>query len=241
MRYLYTTVWMLLVLTSNDFYAQTSKQQCHNHVIGKVVDKMKEQNLGNSTIFIEKPSGEIKEIKADNNGNFSFDLPCDNGRYVVSTVIMNYTKSSKLVFTSKNKNKNHNIVLDLYPSKEFVKINEKDRIIVNSIIFLPNEKRINPEAAKELMTVYDIMNKYKDLNLEIGFHTDSRGGKDFMLKLTQQRADACADFLIKKGIDSSRITAKGYGSTQLLNECTKKVKCSEEKHAMNRRSEFIVY
>jgi outer membrane protein OmpA-like peptidoglycan-associated protein len=231
---------MFLVLFTNTLYAQSVTTKCNNQIIGKVVNKKNETTIPNAKINIENSNGEIQKIIADNNGNFKLQLPCDDSRYIISTVIMNFTKSSKLVFTSK-KNKKHEVILDIYPTKEFVNVNGKNRIIVNSIIFLPNEIRINPDAAKDLLIVYDILDKYKDLALEIGFHTDSRGGKNFMLKLTQSRADACADFLIKKGIDASRITARGYGATRLLNECSKGVRCSDEKHLANRRSEFIVF
>ncbi|MNW22107.1 hypothetical protein D3C71_2234070 [compost metagenome] len=47
-------------------------------------------------------------------------------------------------------------------------------------------------------------------------------------------------WLIKNGIDKSRLTAKGYGETQLLNKCKDGVKCSDWEHQANRRSEFII-
>jgi outer membrane protein OmpA-like peptidoglycan-associated protein len=46
--------------------------------------------------------------------------------------------------------------------------------------------------------------------------------------------------MIKDGIVNDRLTGKGYGETQLINKCADKVKCSEEEHQLNRRSEFII-
>jgi outer membrane protein OmpA-like peptidoglycan-associated protein len=48
------------------------------------------------------------------------------------------------------------------------------------------------------------------------------------------------DYLIKKGISSSRLTAQGYGESELVNECDDSVKCSEVEHQQNRRTEFKI-
>ncbi|NHM08204.1 hypothetical protein G4D82_14225 [Flavobacterium sp. CYK-4] len=47
-------------------------------------------------------------------------------------------------------------------------------------------------------------------------------------------------WLVKNGVDAARLTAKGYGETKLVNKCADNVKCSEEEHQANRRSEFII-
>ena len=47
-------------------------------------------------------------------------------------------------------------------------------------------------------------------------------------------------WLVKNGIDANRLTGKGYGETQLVNKCADGVKCSEDEHQDNRRSEFII-
>jgi outer membrane protein OmpA-like peptidoglycan-associated protein len=48
------------------------------------------------------------------------------------------------------------------------------------------------------------------------------------------------DWLVKNGVEANRLTGKGYGESQLVNNCGDGVKCSEEEHQANRRSEFIV-
>jgi outer membrane protein OmpA-like peptidoglycan-associated protein len=47
-------------------------------------------------------------------------------------------------------------------------------------------------------------------------------------------------WLVSKGIDAKRLRGKGYGESQLLNRCKDGVKCSEEEHLKNRRSEFMI-
>ena len=84
------------------------------------------------------------------------------------------------------------------------------------------------------------MNEYKRLKVDVRSHTDSRGSDAYNLALSERRAKATKDYLIYKGIKASRLTGRGYGETKLINNCANNVNCSEEEHALNRRSEFIV-
>ncbi len=227
-------------LVSSIIFSQDSANICNNHVSGRVVNIETDEIITNAVVNIKDRNDVVTTLRTDNNGNFTIDLPCDNDRYILSSTVENFTKSTKLIFTSRTSVKKHNVTLDMYPIKEFVEVKKIKRIIVDSITFYPDDISINSEAALQLKIVSDLLNKYQNISLEIGFHSDSRGSKDFILSLTQERADACASYLINKGIESSRIIAKGYGDTKLLNECEKGIRCTEEKHLANRRSEFVV-
>ena len=76
--------------------------------------------------------------------------------------------------------------------------------------------------------------------IEIGAHTDASGPSGYNLELSERRAKAVKRYLEKKGISASRLVAKGYGETQLLNKCKDGVRCSKDEHAINRRTEFKV-
>jgi immunogenic 75 kDa protein PG4 len=71
-------------------------------------------------------------------------------------------------------------------------------------------------------------------------HTDSRGSDKYNLALSQRRAKSTIKWITSHGIKKNRITGKGYGETQLVNECSNGVPCTEEQHQANRRSEFII-
>jgi outer membrane protein OmpA-like peptidoglycan-associated protein len=58
--------------------------------------------------------------------------------------------------------------------------------------------------------------------------------------LSDKRAKATLEFMVNNGIARNRLTAKGFGETQLLNNCSDNIPCNEEEHQKNRRSEFIV-
>ena len=84
------------------------------------------------------------------------------------------------------------------------------------------------------------MNQYPEMIIESASHTDSRGGVGYNMWLSDRRAKSTVSYIIERGIDASRITGKGYGDSQLMNDCEKGVKCTDAEHAANRRTEFQI-
>jgi outer membrane protein OmpA-like peptidoglycan-associated protein len=99
---------------------------------------------------------------------------------------------------------------------------------------------LTKEAQRELDKVVELMTRYPDMIIESGSHTDSRGIDGYNIWLSDRRAKSTVNYIISKGIDPTRITGKGYGETQLINECSDSVSCTEAQHAMNRRTEFVI-
>jgi outer membrane protein OmpA-like peptidoglycan-associated protein len=116
-----------------------------------------------------------------------------------------------------------------------------DAVIKLDKIYYDYDKcNINPRAAEELNRLVKLMNDYPDMVIELSSHTDCRGSFAYNEKLSQCRADAAVSYILSKGIDKSRIVARGYGESKLVNECADGVNCSEEKHQENRRTEFKI-
>lgn len=85
------------------------------------------------------------------------------------------------------------------------------------------------------------MKNFPAIVIKIESHTDSRGKDAYNLKLSDGRAKATYDYIIARGIDPERIeSVRGYGETMLRNHCKNGVKCSDEEHGKNRRSDFII-
>lgn len=99
---------------------------------------------------------------------------------------------------------------------------------------------ILPESEIELNKLISIMNDNPEIKVELGSHTDSRGTDSYNEWLSQKRSDSAVKYIIGKGIPKDRIVAKGYGETQLVNECSNGVKCSDAEHRKNRRTEFKI-
>lgn len=111
---------------------------------------------------------------------------------------------------------------------------------LNPIYFDYDKDNIRPDAAFELSKIVEVMKDYPKMQIDVRSHTDSRGSDSYNLKLSERRARSTAEWIMAQGIDRSRLTWKGYGEAQLINECTNGVKCTDEKHEENRRSEFII-
>ena len=104
-----------------------------------------------------------------------------------------------------------------------------------------NKADIRPDAAQELNKIVEVMKEYPKMVIKIEAHTDSRGSDGYNERLSDRRAKSTADYIISQGIEADRIqSAIGYGEQVLLNECKNGVRCSNEKHDVNRRSEFII-
>jgi outer membrane protein OmpA-like peptidoglycan-associated protein/tetratricopeptide (TPR) repeat protein len=116
----------------------------------------------------------------------------------------------------------------------------KDVIRLDKIYYDYDKCDIKPRAAEELNRLIRLMNDYPDMIIELSSHTDSRGSNAYNATLSQCRADAAVDYIVGKGISTSRIVPKGYGESRLVNECADGVNCSEPKHQENRRTEFSI-
>jgi len=114
-------------------------------------------------------------------------------------------------------------------------------IEVENIYYDLDKYDIRKDAAVELDKVVKLLNDNPAIILELGSHTDSRGGTRYNKKLSTNRAKAAVDYIIEKGgIGQRRITYKGYGEEKLVNKCSDGVKCSEREHQKNRRTELKV-
>ncbi len=118
-----------------------------------------------------------------------------------------------------------------------------DQIVLDKAIVLENiyydldKANIREDAAKELDKLVKILEDNPEIKIELSSHTDSRADDDYNLSLSQRRADSAVAYIITKGIDPSRIRAKGYGESQLIIKDAQ----TEEEHQVNRRTEFKVY
>ena len=129
---------------------------------------------------------------------------------------------------------------DVLP-EEIVRARASTYIVnIEPIYFDLNSSYLNKKAKQELQKVVDLMNKYPKMIIESASHTDSRGIPSYNMWLSGRRAESTVDFIIDRGIDPRRITGKGYGETQLLNECVDGVECTDAQHAKNRRTEFVI-
>jgi outer membrane protein OmpA-like peptidoglycan-associated protein len=115
-----------------------------------------------------------------------------------------------------------------------------DIVQIDNIYFDYSRCDIRSDARLELDKLVNMMRKYPKMRVELRSHTDSRSESDFNQKLSDGRAKASANYLFKRGISRSRVEFSGYGETMLVNGCSDGVECTEEQHALNRRTEIKI-
>lgn len=115
-----------------------------------------------------------------------------------------------------------------------------EAIAINNIYYDYDKWDIRPDAATELDKLARIFIENPNMDFELGSHTDSRGGDTYNLVLSDARANAAVNYLIQRGVDPDRIVAKGYGEEKLVNRCSNGVRCNQDEHQANRRTEFTV-
>jgi outer membrane protein OmpA-like peptidoglycan-associated protein/tetratricopeptide (TPR) repeat protein len=110
--------------------------------------------------------------------------------------------------------------------------------VLKPIHYATSDWTVSPESALVLDKISILLKNDPSLFLNLNAYTDSRASSAFNQTLSEKRARTAKYFLVKKGIPASQIQAKGFGESVLLNKCADGVDCSDEEHAINRRTEF---
>lgn len=89
-------------------------------------------------------------------------------------------------------------------------------IVIPGIEYDFDKATLRPESKKVLDDLVAFLELNDNISVEISSHTDSRGSDTYNMRLSQERAQSCVDYLISKGISADRLVAKGYGETKPL-------------------------
>jgi outer membrane protein OmpA-like peptidoglycan-associated protein len=99
---------------------------------------------------------------------------------------------------------------------------------------------INQSTMQSADSVAHILKQTKSLKVYITAHTDSRGDFEYNINLSEKRANTVKKYLIQKGVPLNQIISRGLGESELVNECSDDVPCTEDQHAKNRRVELKI-
>lgn len=114
-------------------------------------------------------------------------------------------------------------------------LKSEGKLVMNNINFEVNSYIINPSSYGVLDEIAGMMNAYREINLSVQGHTDSDGTNEFNQTLSENRAKAVVDYLVKKGISGKRLSSMGYGEKKPIDPTS-----SEMAKAKNRRVEFVL-
>jgi outer membrane protein OmpA-like peptidoglycan-associated protein len=209
---------------------------------GTVTDEKTSKILPNALVELFDNNGnKIGETYTDAKGKFYFKDLKGNTPYKVRSKSTDYETKNFSFTTEKNNGKT--IIETPLPKveKKFKKGDDLAKLLdIKTIYFDLGKWDIRPDAANELEKIVTVMKENPTMKIEVRSHTDSRGSAKSNLKLSDNRAKSTAAWIINQGITEDRITGKGYGESQLINKCADGIKCTEEEHQQNRRSEFII-
>lgn len=180
--------------------------------------------------------GQEKISPADGKLLFNLEAASD---YKILVSKSNYFNRS-IEFTTKGLKSADSLIITLFKEVELEKIFPEKEIVIQNIYYDYDKATLRPESLPVLDKLVSFFEENQDLTIEIGSHTDSRGSDKYNEDLSQRRAQSVVDYFIAKGVPSTQLSAKGYGESKLINECTNGVECSEDKHQENRRTTFRV-
>ena len=115
------------------------------------------------------------------------------------------------------------------------KIEIGSKVVLRNIFFDTGKSILRKESTSELERLYKLLIDVPTLKIEISGHTDNVGSAKMNQGLSERRAKAVVDFLVKKGIEASRLTYKGYGFEQPM-----ATNDTDEGRQLNRRTEFKI-
>lgn len=189
-----------------------------------------------SVTLLDDNMAVYKELLTDEKGHYQTTINKFE-EYTVRASKEEYEPDEKL---TEPRLDHQRVDLQLNPLEIDEGVDLADLLNIPIIHFDFDKSNIRPDAEVELQKVIALLEEYDELRINIRSHTDSRGSDAYNQKLSERRAKSTYDYLVDKGIDSSRLQYEGLGESEPVNECTNGVDCSEEKHEENRRSEFIV-
>jgi outer membrane protein OmpA-like peptidoglycan-associated protein/tetratricopeptide (TPR) repeat protein len=229
---------------SDDIYT-FEVPECEQLIAGVAKDKETNEIIPKATvILLDEEANEIERKIVGNNGVFEFTVECEK-EYIIRIESEIYTSDEKRFTTPKKKQE---LEVEFLLEKDVQEINPCDdlaKVLDIPIIYFDFDKHnVRYDAEIELQKVLAVLNKYPTMKIDIRSHTDCRATMAYNLKLSENRAQSTRQYLIDNGVAVDRITAKGYGESQLVNDCgcepTNDSSCTEEEHQLNRRSEFII-
>ncbi|MEN2403199.1 OmpA family protein, partial [Flavobacterium sp. MC2016-06] len=195
--------------------------------------------IADAAIELRTASDEkIKTYYTDKDGKYAFDVEplkiyktvYKKPGYIQAIVHVPALKPEEKREVSLNLYNEMQVIVDnklvtIDPGVDLTKI-----LNLKPIYFDYNGYKIRESSKTELDKVVELLRTRPSISIQVNSHTDSRGKDDFNMRLSENRASATVDYIVKAGIPADRISGKGFGETRLINRCTNGVPCSEVEH-----------
>jgi outer membrane protein OmpA-like peptidoglycan-associated protein len=184
-----------------------------------------------NVVLVDAKEKVVGNQSTDNNGKSSFGVNC-NMPYNFQVSKQGYESAVGEVA----KTEGGEVVVEISMQPILPIITEKE-VILQPIFFEFNKSNITQQGAAELDKLVQVMVEHPNMVIFVKSHTDNRGSDKYNLNLSERRAKSTAQYLVSKGVAKERISGQGFGESEPKVACEN---CTEEEHAQNRRSEFLI-
>ncbi len=185
-------------------------------ISGMVRDCYSNEPLADAQVTMTDISGKNLQTKTGPDGKFSFDLAGEASQNTFVISKEKYKEKSETV-TIESTNEadwkmdvllNKPLCMDTIEVKKLVIKAEN----VVTVYFDFDKSILKPRGLEQLDSIYSVLMENKTATIQVSGYTDGLGSDAYNKKLSDRRAKACADYLIKKGVDSTRISFESFGA-----------------------------
>lgn len=205
-------------------------------VQGVVVDGKSKSGISSEMTIVDAESNEtVKQLVTKPDGSYSVVLPAGK-KYAFTVTKPSYTIASETINTTKKDSETEfEQNFELFPPVQ------GEEFTLRNIYFDFDKSDLRDISVNELNNLVKIMKDHPTMIIELAGHTDTRGDATYNQQLSEKRAKIARDYLIKKGIDASRIQTVGYGETrtEISDEAIARMrgwKAKNAAHQKNRRT-----
>jgi len=173
-----------------------------------VTDFKNNSRQGETILFVGEKSGETVEMMSDKNGAFKVALKGNDTYLIKIKGIVDAQDYNRISIPKLEKGMmygEYNVLIKYEPPRSFT---------LDKVHFDTNKSTLRKDSYKELNELLSAMKFKKSLVIEIHGHTDNVGEEESNLTLSKNRAKSVRSFLIKNGIDPSRVKANGFGESR---------------------------
>ena len=201
-----------------------------SYVFGKVMDGETNTPLKATVSLINLDSNNsVEKVRSDSVTGDYLIVITQGAQYGL------FAESEGYLYKSENFNLTEKLLIPVKINLKLEKIKPGARVVLKNIFFDFDSYNLTSTSKAELNRVLHLLNTNKTLRVEISGYTDNVGTEKYNLELSEKRAEAVYNYLVKNGVDKTKLGFRGYGASNFLNSNN-----TEEERAKNRRIEFKV-
>lgn len=213
------------------------------NVQGKVTDELTGEPVKDCFMYVYNTKNDslIGQFPIAADGTFNFKLKADE-QYKMVNSCKQYKDQETLIDT-RNMEDGQVITKDIkLKKKDFY-----DGMSLGIVYYDYNKAKLRDESRPTLDTVFNLLMTRDDFVVRVEGHTDQRGTDEYNQPLSEKRAEAVYNYLVKKGVPTFKLLQAGFGESRPVENCMGKAGCTEtglpdcDCHQNNRRTEFVLF